>query len=616
MNLIEYLESIPMTHALGWTLVHFVWQGVLLALLVKAVLHALSDRGANARYLVCCAGMALMMAVPLATLIVIARMPNDPIAEEISTLLSADLQSLTLWTRLSTSLPVMTFFWLAGTLLFQGRLVVHWTSAQRIKVRGTRPAPAEWQRVLSQLCKKMNIHQPVRLLESSLARVPMVIGWLRPVILVPATVLTGLPPRQLRMVIAHELAHVRRYDYIVNLVQAVFESLLFYHPAVWWLSNRLRVEREYCCDDVVVRLGRDALCYARALSLLDAMRGDECRTAPASTGGLLMNRIFRIAGVPVNRTNRLGGWLTLLVVLLSLSAALSAMGLSPITAAAGEKNSEPSAVTRNYYVPFGYACEVEALVEKMKSKGKTHAQIQDAILGMSITLVEEDDKIAKSDSDEAKLIKEMKAKGMSDEEIKKALHHMHQKKKTAEKQKAVQAAKERELIEKLKAKGLTGEEIKKYLHEQRLKEKKAREDKLLRDKKEKEFIEQMKAKGMSDEQIKKALHDIQLKELKAKEAAKKKQAAMEKAKREKEEQAFIAELKAKGLSDKEIKTLLFEKRMREKTSGALKKKKVLKDKEQKLIDEMRAKGMSDEEIKKALKEKQKKEEAAKKAASR
>jgi len=615
MNLFDYLESIPMTQALGWTLMHFVWQGALLALLVKVLLHLLKDRSANSRYLVCCAGMGLMMAVPAVTLFVLARSANDPFTAEISGLLSADLQSLPLWTRLSTVLPVMTLFWLAGTLIFQGRLFMHWSSAQRIKIRGTQPAPEEWQRIVIDLCRKMDIHQPVRLLESSLARVPMVMGWLRPVILVPATVLTGLRPEQLRMVIAHELAHVRRYDYIVNLVQAVFESLLFYHPAVWWLSNRLRVEREYCCDDVVVRMGRDALCYARALSLLDAMRGEECRTAPASTGGLLMNRIFRIAGVPSNRTSRLGGWLTLLVIMLSLSAALSAMGLSPITAVAGEKPSNGEAIQKAYYVPFGYACEVEALVEKMKAKGKSHAEIQDAILGMSISLAEEDDKIAKGDSEEAALIKKMKAKGMSDEEIKKALHDKHMQKKMAEKKKAEQAIKEKELIKKLKAKGLSDKEIEKTLKEMYLKQKQAEKEKLLRAQIEEKLIKKMKADGMTDGEIKKALQKKYYQEQQSKEEAKKK-AQLEMIKREKEEQALVKELKAKGLSDKEIKTLLFEKRMRAKTSGAIKMKKAMTEEEKKLIDKMRAEGLSDEEIKKALKEKQKNEELAKKKAAR
>ena len=110
-------------------------------------------------------------------------------------------------------------------------------------------------------------------LESTLVEVPMVIGWLRPVILLPVAATTGLSSEQLEAILAHELAHVARRDYLVNLLQSVVETLLFYHPAVWWVSNQIRVEREHCCDDIAVAVSGNVLVYARALTELEELRG-------------------------------------------------------------------------------------------------------------------------------------------------------------------------------------------------------------------------------------------------------------------------------------------------------------------------------------------------------
>jgi HEAT repeat protein len=138
----------------------------------------------------------------------------------------------------------------------------------------------------------------VRLFRSALVEVPTVIGWLRPVLLLPASALTGLPPRQLEVILIHELAHIRRHDYLVNLVQSLVEVLLFYHPAVWWLSRQVRRERESCCDDLAVALCGDRLLYARALLALAEARQPQPALSLAAGGGVLLERIRRLLGVP------------------------------------------------------------------------------------------------------------------------------------------------------------------------------------------------------------------------------------------------------------------------------------------------------------------------------
>src|SRR5262249_55483729 len=147
---------------------------------------------------------------------------------------------------------------------------------------------------LSRLAARLRVRMPVKLVESALVEVPTVIGWLKPMILLPAAALAGLDPRQLEALLAHELAHVRRHDYLVNLLQTAIETLLFYPPAVWWLSRRIREERELCCDDLAITVCGDGMVYARALATME-----ELRSAPALTlaadGGSLLARIRRIA---------------------------------------------------------------------------------------------------------------------------------------------------------------------------------------------------------------------------------------------------------------------------------------------------------------------------------
>ena len=146
------------------------------------------------------------------------------------------------------------------------------------------------------LMARLQMSRPVRLYMSAIADVPTVIGWIRPCILLPVSAITGLVEAQLRAILAHELAHIRRYDYLVNLLQNAIETLLFYHPAVWWVSLTIRRERENCCDDIAVEVCGDVMLYANALAQLEELRGSIPEPALAATGGDLVARILRLTG--------------------------------------------------------------------------------------------------------------------------------------------------------------------------------------------------------------------------------------------------------------------------------------------------------------------------------
>jgi hypothetical protein len=229
---------------------------------VTAVALAALRRGsAHARYVVSCLGLLLMGLLPIVSAIWNApdRAPaftsaSAAAAETRSAGESpgiADAAAITTavpassWSRanLEAWLPVAVVLWLAGIVGFSLRMLIGWVHVERIRRRGTRPAAAALACV-GRLASELRISRPVALLSSALVEVPTVVGWLRPVILLPVSALSGLSPAQIEAVLAHELAHVRRHDYFINLLQTIVETLLFYHPAVWWISSRIRTERE------------------------------------------------------------------------------------------------------------------------------------------------------------------------------------------------------------------------------------------------------------------------------------------------------------------------------------------------------------------------------------
>ena len=327
MSLLHSIDPGSFMTALGWTLTHFIWQAALIGAVLAVALRALRAGTPDARYGACCVGLVAMMLAPPVTMVIVLVSRTAPGAVSAGVLPTVT-DTWVLGARLAAMQPQLVQVWIIGVLLLQARLLFRWSSAQRLRRRGVLPAPASWQQMVARLGEQMAIRRPVAIFESTVARVPMVIGWLRPVILVPAGLMTGLTPQQLRAVIAHELAHVRRHDYPVNLVQAVLETLLFYHPAVWWLSNRLRVEREYCCDDMAVTLGGDAMLYARTLTLLDSLRGDDPQPALASTGGSLMTRIQRLLGVQTTQARRWSAWTAPIAITFAVVTACSALALA------------------------------------------------------------------------------------------------------------------------------------------------------------------------------------------------------------------------------------------------------------------------------------------------
>jgi beta-lactamase regulating signal transducer with metallopeptidase domain len=286
-----------MSNALGWTLVHSLWEGALIALLLVMALSLVrSSRGRYALASIAMIGVLATFCGTFARLMTNQPSPYSSIirpGSHAGYAASAQGAHMTERSLAADVIPWLTPCWIAGVIVFHLHLLASWLAGRRLRRRGVCGAPDVWQERLSQLARRIRLAAPVTLLESALANVPVVLGYLRPVILVPAGLLSGMPAQQMEAILLHELAHILRRDYLVNLLQTIVEGFLFYHPAVWWISGVIRTERENCCDDLVVAISGEPREYAAALAALEQTRWATA-DAVAANGGNLMKRIRRL----------------------------------------------------------------------------------------------------------------------------------------------------------------------------------------------------------------------------------------------------------------------------------------------------------------------------------
>ncbi|KUG06724.1 M56 family metallopeptidase [Solirubrum puertoriconensis] len=320
MNWLENLLTPALVRAVGYTILHSLWQGAVVAIALAGLLLLLRRHSPQVRYGATAAALGLVLLLAAVTFVryYLTALPgasNGPVTAVVmvsdavgaqsnanGAALLADegpLSAKTVLRYIEQHLPLLVTLWFMGLLTMTLRMLGGLAYVQRLRHYGTQPLGLAWQNRLANLAERAGLQRPVALLESSMVRVPMVIGHLRPVILLPLGAVAGLSTLQLEAILAHELAHVVRRDYLVNLLQSVAEILLFYHPAVWFLTATLRSERENCCDDVAASLCGDPLVLARALAAL-AELGLERAVAPrltmAAVGpkGSLLGRVRRL----------------------------------------------------------------------------------------------------------------------------------------------------------------------------------------------------------------------------------------------------------------------------------------------------------------------------------
>ena len=336
----------PWTLIVGMALVDFVWEGTLIALAAALLLWALRRRAPRVRYAVACAALAVMLAAPVAAVLSVSGTPADPVIAASYDVAAPPLRTATAldrvvhvtganaansgaWQSAPRVLTMVVLLWLAGVIVLLGRLSVGWIRIRRLHGDSLRMAPSRWTGVGTTLAARLHLSAAIRFIDAVSVDTPVVIGWLRPVVLLPVAALASLTPAQVEAILAHELAHVRRHDFVVNMLQAVAETLLFYHPAVWWLSSRIRVEREQCCDDVAVEMCGDAVTYAEALVHLASWSTAPALSVGATAGPLLdrVRRVLRLEPRPVRGSAAFG-----LAALLAVAAVFVAGFRTPALA--------------------------------------------------------------------------------------------------------------------------------------------------------------------------------------------------------------------------------------------------------------------------------------------
>jgi uncharacterized protein (TIGR03435 family) len=322
------------TELAGWTLLHFLWQGAVVVAAAGAALFVLRSASPHARYALACVTLAVMLAFPVATAMWLGGSFSGGTR-------SADAVSDSSWTRFRAPSPASAFppvtagapdgrtpahsvwtpfrsatipadpaferllaalvvLWLCGVSVLLIRLAGGSWRIRRLQRLSLSEPASQWHSSVVRLTQRLGLRRVIHVVDSAHADTPTVIGWLRPVILLPVSAMANLTPAQVDAILAHELAHIRRHDFLVNAGQTVAETLLFYHPAVWWISSRIRTEREHCCDDVAVEICGDPVVYAEALTELAARSVTDTRFAVAATGGSLIARIRRLLRPPAH----------------------------------------------------------------------------------------------------------------------------------------------------------------------------------------------------------------------------------------------------------------------------------------------------------------------------
>lgn len=332
---VELLPSLEQgVIALGYALLHFIWQGAGIGLLCYGLLWSLRNAAATTRYAVALGGLISLALAPVLTWIYLIGQIVPAESAVASATPWATHTVAAAWESLQGAsaadargvaavMPWVVCAWLAGVAVMSLRL---WSDARfLVRLRGSADyaVPMAWRLKLDEFCDRLGVPaQRVGVAVSNRIGSPFVVGCLRPVILFPAALVNRMSTGQLEMILAHEIAHIRRYDHVINLFQVMLETLLFYHPVVRLLSSRLRVEREHCADDLALDLVGDRVRYARSLAELEHFRSEILAFGVGAAHGDLRHRIHRILN------NRLSGQKGLVGVLMASFLGLVSLLLS------------------------------------------------------------------------------------------------------------------------------------------------------------------------------------------------------------------------------------------------------------------------------------------------
>ncbi len=286
--MIQNFQSSPLFDAIGWTLLNSVWQIVLVGIILWVILNFITEKSSRLSYLFSVSALlliCLMTGFTFVSNLDLTSNTNELTRLEIPSAIESygnDFQSNSLKStffennsigligrsnkKLESVLPFMVFGWMLGVLFLGVKFSISWNYIHSLKKTKISPTSLKWQKQVDQFCQKMSIRQKVNLYVSDKTSSPITFGHFKPIVLFPTAMLTGLTPIQIEMLVLHELAHIKRADFLVNLIQSLIELVLFYHPVIWWISEQVRISREHCCDDMAIEICQNKFVYAETLT--------------------------------------------------------------------------------------------------------------------------------------------------------------------------------------------------------------------------------------------------------------------------------------------------------------------------------------------------------------
>ncbi|MBN2520440.1 MAG: pentapeptide repeat-containing protein [Bacteroidales bacterium] len=409
MDYIYHIISGEIVEAIGWTLFHSIWQGALISLLLGLLMLLLNKFTSQTRYFVAFFALSLILVSSTITfyksfqhakektLIKERIIANPTILIEH---LQEDIQSAKMgepenqntvklkWiffkSYFQKHYPLIVTIWLLGILVLFLRFLGGLAYAVRIKNYRTIAVDKTWKDKLNRLAKNLELKKAIKMFQSPLTKVPVVIGYFKPVILLPISTFIGLTSEEIENIIAHELAHIYRKDYLFNIIQTIIEILFFYHPAIWWISSVIRSERENSCDDIAIELTGDSLNYAKALASMQeqVLKQESLVMAIATNKNQLFKRVKRLLNQPKMRTNFTEGFIASCIVFISIIALSISINAYSINKSSNEvgKSKEVNAEfiqEQNKEYEFKYADSVKKINNKEIERYKQEFEKQE-----------------------------------------------------------------------------------------------------------------------------------------------------------------------------------------------------------------------------------------------
>lgn len=331
---LEFFNSYSLD-IVGYTLLHSLWQGLLISIIVAALLRVIPSKLSNIRYTVATVGLLSMVVASLFTFTYLSAIPSGHISFALSNEIQTDVavplsgSPAVVTTYLSAAqtfiefcMPFFLIIWVAGALIFSLRIFMGLAYVERLR-EGSVPLGEDLNRCIQEISAKLKIEKLITIAESSTIEAPVVIGYLKPFILIPMGMCANLSTAQLETIFIHELMHIRRKDYLVNLVQSFVEAIYFFNPFIWVISDMVRSEREHCCDDAVVHLQGNATVYASALATLEEVRLSKSTLSLSLAGNKneLLKRIKRLMEKSVKNHYSGGKFIPALLLVIGLVCA-------------------------------------------------------------------------------------------------------------------------------------------------------------------------------------------------------------------------------------------------------------------------------------------------------